>query len=175
MVVTVAEDGNRRVGGMTDAEAQQCVRDIIAWFKRSSDLEISEGSEESMQPLIKSLDGEVPETLSYMVSQCNNEIWYGDKKGLTAEKIMDFVSDGKFGEGNLPIASDEDEEWFIVLETETGEVKEWEEDDGLGDSLGGSYNDYLEEYRNSLLAGKFEYVEDCGCMEKAGAGGGNRK
>ena len=60
-------------------------------------------------------DGEVPETLSYMVSQCNNEIWYGDKKGLTAEKIMDFVSDGKFGEGNLPIASDEDEEWFIIL------------------------------------------------------------
>ena len=49
------EQGNRRVGGMTDAEAQQCVRDIIAWFKRSSDLEISEGSEESMQPLIKSL------------------------------------------------------------------------------------------------------------------------
>ena len=60
-------------------------------------------------------DGEVPETLSYLVSQCNNEIWYGDKKGLTAEKIMDFVSDGKFGEGNLPIASDEDEEWFIIL------------------------------------------------------------
>ena len=51
----IDEQGNRRVGGMTDAEAQQCVRDIIAWFKRSSDLEISEGSEESMQPLIKSL------------------------------------------------------------------------------------------------------------------------
>lgn len=62
-----------------------------------------------------------------------------------------------------------------ITETETGEVKEWEEDSGLGDTLAGSFNDYIEEYRNALLAGKFEYVEDCGCMEKAGSGGGNRK
>ena len=50
-----------------------------------------------------------------MITQCSNSIWYGDKKGLTADAIMDFVLDGKFGVGNLPVAGDEDEEWFIVL------------------------------------------------------------
>ena len=146
--------------------------DIVAWFKRSSELEFEEGDDEDVQPLAKALGYESDPTLTFLVTQCKNEIWYGDKKGMSTDAILEAITDGKFGKA-MPFACDEDEEWFLVIDGEDGEIKEWTEDDGMGDLLGKTFNDYLEEYRNGLLAGKFEFVEDCGCMEKAGGGGGD--
>ncbi|GMH73761.1 hypothetical protein TrRE_jg11257 [Triparma retinervis] len=171
MVVTVAEDGNRRKGGMTPVEAEQCINDIIAWFKRSSEVEMSEGSEEDVQPLEKAIGNEIDSTLAMLLTTCSNQVWYGEKKGLEASKITEFCMDGQF-EDLLPFCADEGEEDFLVIDLKTQEVKEWDEADGVGDSIATSFNDYIEDYRNDLLAGKFEYVEDCGCLEKAGAGGG---
>ena len=148
--------------------------DIVAWFKRSSDLEIEEGSDEDVQPLFKALGYECDATLTFLVTQCKNGIWYGDKKGMSADTMIEAVTGGEFGEA-LPFACDEDEEWFLAIDGEDGEIKEWTKDDGAGDILATTFNDYLEEYRNALLAAKYEYVEDCGCMEKADAGGGGRK
>lgn len=35
MSVTVAKEGNQRVGEMTADEFNQCIHDILSWFKRN--------------------------------------------------------------------------------------------------------------------------------------------
>tara|TARA_B110000971_G_C19650000_1_gene337389 strand:- start:5 stop:286 length:282 start_codon:yes stop_codon:yes gene_type:complete len=76
-----------------------------------------------------------------------------------------------FGDKLLPFAADEDQEYFLVINDKTGEVCEFESEDGtLGDVVGTSFENYLESYSQSLMSNKYEYVEDCGLMEKAGAG-----
>ena len=44
-------------------------------------------------------------------------------------------------------------------------VSTWSSDEGLGSVESASLGQYLESYRNKMLAGKLEYVEDCGIME----------
>lgn len=44
-------------------------------------------------------------------------------------------------------------------------VSTWSADDGLGSVDCGSLSAYLEAYRNKMLGGHVEYVEDCGIME----------
>ena len=43
-MTTVAVEGNRRVGNMTDTETEQCVLDIKSWFERKSTVELREAS-----------------------------------------------------------------------------------------------------------------------------------
>ena len=57
----------------------------------------------------------------------------------------------------------------------SGKVVEWDEDDGTGDYLADTFNEYLETYRNALLGGKFEFVRDVGAIEKVGNTGSSRK
>lgn len=119
------------------------------------------------------MGGEVEGTLCALVEECGNGVWFEGKKGIEVAKIVDLVVDGKFGEGVVPFACDEEEEEFLVIDGK-GRIREWEEEEGDGEVLAESFDDFLEQYRNDLLAGKFEYVEDCGCMEKAGGGGSHK-
>jgi hypothetical protein len=155
---------------MSRTETTQCITDITSWFSRF-DVSTKPCSAEDLEPLSKVIGSEVDDTLISLVEECGNGIWYGDKKGMTVDAIVDAVDSGKFG-SCLPFASDEDGDFYLVI-AEDGSVKEFS-DEEEGDVMGGSMNDYLEEYRNGLLGGKFEYVEDCGCMEKAGAGGSHK-
>ena len=202
MVVTVAEEGNQRKGGMTEAESEQCVNDVLAWFKRSADLEIEAAEEEEVQPIEKAAGSSLDTTLSYLLTTCSAGIWFGDKMGMTASNIVDTCAVEDFS-GGIPFAACVDDEFYLVvheskypqptnikpfastnfplhsippLASTGGEVREWTQDDGYGETFADSFKDYLEEYRNALLGGKYEFVEDCGCMEKAGgSGGGCRK
>jgi hypothetical protein len=43
-MTTVAVEGNRRVGNMTDTETEQCVLDIKSWFERKSNVDLAAAS-----------------------------------------------------------------------------------------------------------------------------------
>ena len=43
---------------------------------------------------------------------------------------------------------------------------EWDEEDGINETLSDSFNEYVENYRNSLLEGKYEYLDSVGVIEK---------
>jgi hypothetical protein len=159
---------------MTTDESNQCIQDVVSWFKRSSELSFEPLDSEEVEPIPKASGSSLDTVLSSLLTETGGAIWYGDKEGFTPSKVIEACSAEDF-QGGTPFAADVDDEFYLVI-TEDGEVKEWTQDDGYGDeTLGGCFADYLEEYRNDLLAGKYEYVEDCGCMEKAGAGGGGRK
>ena len=40
IMTTVAIEGNRRVGGMTGTEIEQCVLDIKSWYERKSPIDL---------------------------------------------------------------------------------------------------------------------------------------
>ena len=162
--------GNKRKGGMTPSETRQCITDITSWFSRF-DVATKPDSATALEPLGKALGGEVDDTFITVVEECGNGIWYGDKKGMSCDEIVDAVDSGKFGSA-LPFASDEDGDFFLAINRDGAVVEYSEEEEG--EEICGSMADYLEDYRNGLLAGKFEYIEDCGCMEKAGGGGGHK-
>jgi hypothetical protein len=62
---------------------------------------------------------------------------------------------------------------MLVVNSSTEEVLEWDADDGLGDVVAGSFAEYLESFRDSLLAGRVEYLDGAGVIEKVS--GGRRK
>ena len=82
MSITVADEGNRRVGGASPEELRQCVlgisaigliaeiivfmpalvADIKSWFKRKTSLRLNEGAApEDFQRLRKAVDQSIPE------------------------------------------------------------------------------------------------------------------
>jgi len=80
----------------------------------------------------------------------------------------------------VPFAKEQYEDNFLVLEfpaaagpggsvdPSAAVVKEWCPDDGLTDGEGPapSAATYLEQYRDKLCSGRFEYVEDVGLVER---------
>ncbi|CAN0033533.1 unnamed protein product, partial [Choristocarpus tenellus] len=57
-----------------------------------------------------------------------------------------------------------------------GPVFEWEpEDDGEGDQVSSTFSGFLEDFRDQLLSGHFEFVEGLGVVERLGGavGGGS--
>jgi hypothetical protein len=65
----------------------------------------------------------------------------------------------------LPIARNIDSGDLLVVHTKG--ISTWSGDDGLGSTDSPSLAAYLEAYRNKMLGGHVEYVEDCGIMEVA--------
>jgi len=63
-----------------------------------------------------------------------------------------------------------DESGYVVVDTTSDEVCEWDMDDGLGDCLATSISSYLEKYRDQLLSGHLEYLDGVGVIEKVAAG-----
>ena len=60
---------------------------------------------------------------------------------------------------------------MLVVDTTNAKeaVFEWDEDDGVSeDPIFPSLTAYLEDYRNRLLSGQCEFLEDCGVVEKMG-------
>ncbi len=68
-----------------------------------------------------------------------------------------------------------DESGLLAVDTSTGEIIEWDADDGAGDVSSATFGGFLENFRDSLLAGRVEYLDGVGVVEKVGAGGARRK
>jgi hypothetical protein len=172
MSVTVAEEGNRRMGDMSSAEAAQCTTDIKAWFARTSAGKNLRGGADSVsfQRLEKTIDSALPSSLKAVLSDINGGIYFMDKKQFNTDEVAEWHGrmEGTPGwkAGLIPFAGNDDT--LLVVDTRYGEVFEWDVNDGKGDSVATTLERFLENYRNDLLGGHFEYLDDVGVIEKMG-------
>ena len=65
----------------------------------------------------------------------------------------------------IPFAVDLDDCFLIIDGTDAGAVYEYSED-GKGKLISDSFPEYLEKFRDQLLSGKYEFIEDVGIVEK---------
>lgn len=165
---------------MSNAEVGQCIFDIKSWFART-DRNGKLGNQASsvdFQRLEKSIDMALPSTLKILLSELNGGIYFMDKKQLNTDEISSCIADldksSRWKSGLIPFCGDRDS--LLVINVNRGEeIYEWDSEEGLGDQVAPSLTTFLEEYRNSILGGHFEYLEDIGVVEKVGATAKSRK
>jgi hypothetical protein len=155
---------------MDNAEIVQCVLDIKSWFSRGKGQKrINSGATSvDLQRLQKALDLEIPRILRIVLGEINGGIYFMDKEQLSSERILEVASalDGsrKWRSGLVPVAGDDNS--MLVIDSKTDEVLEWDSDEGLGDVVAPNLMRYLEDYRNNLLGGHFEFLDEIGVVEK---------
>lgn len=159
------------IGDMNNAEIQQSILDLKSWFSRTKCNKLMNGPATSvdLQRLEKSIDVRLPNALRALLSEVNGGMYFMEKKLLSTEEIQDIFSSNErksnWKAGLIPFAGEESS--LLVIDTRRDDaVREWDEDDGVGDTISDNMVRYLEEYRNNLLGGHFEYLDDVGVVEK---------
>jgi hypothetical protein len=160
---------------MNTAEIQQCVLDIKSWFSRSkggSRIIEEPASAPDIQRLEKAIDTELPRGLKILLQETNGGLYFMERKLLSTADISNAVSEleghAKWRQGFIPFCAADESSYLVINTNRDDEVREFEKDEGLGDVVGNSFVQYLEEYRNQLLSGNFEFLEDVGVIEKMG-------
>ena len=75
-------------------------------------------------------------------------------------------SSKKWATGMVPFAGDA-VNGLLVINSSSGEVVEWDRKEGLVDSVAASFSSFLESYRDELLGGRMEFLDDSsGVVEK---------
>ena len=85
-----------------------------------------------------------------------------------AQVTSKFEGRKNWRQGIVPLCGDEGM-GMLVVDTTTAKtaVYEWDEDDGIADDpIFPSLGTFLEDYRNRLLAGQCEFLDECGVIEK---------
>lgn len=155
---------------MSNAEIIQCVLDIKSWFSRTKGAALikSAATTVDIQRLEKTIDTSLPESLSSLLLEVNGGIYFLDKPLLGTADIADIYGQversKQWKSGLVPFCGDETS--LLVVDSQSDEVYEWDSSDGLGDLIARNLLSYLEDYRNNLLSGHFEYFEDVGVIEK---------
>ena len=156
--------------------------DIKSWFQRAAPKLAFDGATDAdLQRLEKTIDTELPLALAFMLREANGSMWFMEKEGMSCAAIAEVVGklEGQrsWRAGIVPFAGDEGMGLLVVDTRDKGAaVYEWDEDDGVSsDPVAPSLAQYLEMYRNQLLAGHCEYLDDAGVVEKGGGGGQSRK
>ncbi len=160
---------------MNRAEISQSVLDIKAFFTRhGASKQLGNGaSSPDIQRLEKTIDNQLPFALNVLLGEVNGGLFFMERKQYNTEEIKDKVGDlegtKKWKNGLIPFCGDDST--MLVIDTTVGDaVFEYDMDDGLGDQLANNFVRFLETYRNDLLSGHFEFLEDCGVIEKMGKG-----
>ncbi|KAJ8607741.1 hypothetical protein CTAYLR_008604 [Chrysophaeum taylorii] len=172
---------------MTPAEMRQCVVDIVGWFEAKAQTDTVGASEDEIKAFSRRHDITLPLALEelYLKTQ-GGLLWFEEKKMTSlqeAAKLRDEIKDnnkkkendnnnnnnGDDKENNkyYPFAND-DEEDLLVVDCDTEAVFEYDLYSGLGTKLSESFTDFIETYRNLLLADHFDYFDDIGLVEKVG-------
>ena len=158
---------------MTGDEVSQCMLDIKAWFARTDCRKnMREGAESAdFQRLEKAIDAQVSRSHKAILSEVNGGFYFMDKEVLGTSQIGDLCaeleSSKKWKVGLVPLCGDA-EAMLVVDPAHNDEILEWDAEDGLGDAVSRSLVCFMEDYRNSLLSGQFEYLEGIGVVEKMG-------
>mmetsp|Transcript_20437 Transcript_20437/g.18571 ORF Transcript_20437/g.18571 Transcript_20437/m.18571 type:complete len:179 (+) Transcript_20437:3-539(+) len=172
-MTTVAEEGNRRIGEMSNDEIKQCIIDIKSWFNRYNkkntiNNQIIAATSVDFQRLSKAIDTTIPNSFKILLSEADSEIYLLDKKLLSSNEIIEFSNQASslttWNNDFIPICGDISS--AFIINGRTNKVYEWDEDNGVGDLLASTFSEYLETYRNMLLSGKYEYVSSVGVIEK---------
>ncbi|CAM9367899.1 unnamed protein product, partial [Phaeothamnion confervicola] len=168
MSITVAREGNRREGGVTRAEIDQACLDLQQFFGHAPNpgLDFTQGEVEKLSKIFGTpLPGAL---LALMEGRC---CWFMEKRLLSAAEVLSHVERLERCKGwcpaHIPFAADLDGNLLVTDSGDGWAVYEWE--DGAGCSNGAlapSFNSFVEEQRNQLLSGRYEYIEDVGVVEK---------
>ena len=125
-----------------------------------------------LQRLEKTIDVELPRSLKFLLLESNGGLWYMEKEFMSCDSIAQVISkfEGRknWRQGIVPLCGDEGM-GMLVVDTTTAKtaVYEWDEDDGIADDpIFPSLGTFLEDYRNRLLAGQCEFLDECGVIEK---------
>ncbi|KAL4110815.1 hypothetical protein PRIC1_002502 [Phytophthora ramorum] len=169
--VQVVAEGNPRKGAMDVDERDQCIRDIVSWFQRKADLESAVEKNADIEALEKTLGMEIPEELRSLLTTQSGGIWFDEYKSLSADDIINkaetLASVKGWKSSLIPFAANVDGAALVTDTSSRNAVFEFGED-GKGDRLlAATLLEYLETYRNRLLSGKFDFVEDVGLVERS--------
>ncbi|KAG7401825.1 hypothetical protein PHYBOEH_010288 [Phytophthora boehmeriae] len=192
--VHVVADGNPRKGAMDEDEGEQCIHDIVSWFQRKANLEknaeknAGTGSIIGQRPvnehrvtlllhsvdieaLEKTLGMEIPGALRSLLTTQSGGIWFDEYKSLTADGIINtaetLASVKGWDSALAPFAANVDGA-ALVTDAKSGDaVFEFSEDGKSDRPLAPTLWEYIEKYRNRLLSGKFDFVEDVGLVERS--------
>uniref|UniRef100_K3WYP7 Knr4/Smi1-like domain-containing protein n=1 Tax=Globisporangium ultimum (strain ATCC 200006 / CBS 805.95 / DAOM BR144) TaxID=431595 RepID=K3WYP7_GLOUD len=163
--VQVLADGNPRQGGMDEDERDQCIHDVVNWFQRKAKLKNSTETSSDLQELEQALGTELPEALRSLLKKQSGGLWFDEYKAIvrTAETLAGIKG---WKSSYIPFAADVDGAALITDVGSRNAVFEFG-DDGKGSQLAPTLLQYLEEYRNRLLSGQYDYVEDVGLVERS--------
>ena len=125
-----------------------------------------------MQRLEKTIDFSIPREIKSFLREVNGCIYFMDKKALSLVEISEMwtelESSKLWSSGLFPLAGDSSS--LLIVDTNNNDcVMEWDFDDGKGDVIASSFSKYLEDYRNTLLNGKCDYIRDIGVIESVSA------
>lgn len=67
----------------------------------------------------------------------------------------------------IPFAADLDEACLIIDTSDEAAIYEYDQDNGKGKLLADSLPEYLEKFRDQLLSGQYEFIQDVGIVERA--------
>lgn len=158
---------------MSSSEEVQSILDLKSWFTRASKgkVDFETASIADIQRLEKAVGACIPSSLKTLLQECNGGLYFMEKKQLSVVDIVGAVSKAEssrhWKDGLVPFCGDESS--FLVIDTtRRDEICEFDLDDGLGDVISPNLLRYLENYRNDLLEGHFEFIEDVGVVEKTG-------
>ncbi|KAF0699352.1 Aste57867_10068 [Aphanomyces stellatus] len=169
--VHVVEEGNRRKGGMSSEETEQCILDIISWFQRKKAALPKGGMDpQEVEALEKALDATVPKALAFLLEKQNGGIYFNEYKSLSLDEIISTSETNQtwdsWKRGYIPLAADADGA-LVVVDTKHGNAVHELTEESLGRELGPSLTAYFETYRNELLSGNYDFVEDVGLVERS--------
>lgn len=154
---------------MRPGEIRQCVADLVGWFeKRNKTASATAGASNIELEKLK-----LPLAVEELYLQTNgNLIWFDDKKMVSlreaAELKVEMKERNPKDDQFFPFGND-DEDDLLVVDCDTEAVYEYEVFEGLGHKITDSFSDYLERYRNDILADQYEFIEEMGVIEKVGA------
>ncbi|KAJ1462621.1 hypothetical protein M885DRAFT_610658 [Pelagophyceae sp. CCMP2097] len=175
--ITVAEEGNKRRGSMKPAEARQCAKDIVDFFKAHDPKADFEPTETQLLEGFCKSTLSLPIALEELYNCARRGVWFEDKELLPLEKAAKMLKDlfrsgdNLLGDNLFPFAEDESGDNLLVVHVQTERVYEWDCAENSKEDLAECFTDFMESYRDKLLAGKYEYLGDgMGVCEKSGAG-----
>uniref|UniRef100_A0A6U2EFG3 Uncharacterized protein n=1 Tax=Hemiselmis andersenii TaxID=464988 RepID=A0A6U2EFG3_HEMAN len=167
---SMPEIHNKREGDMSDEELKQCVLDMETWLVANAGSAGSEfaGAAGASKELIDGLPASAPAALKGLLGVHDGKLPLLDFVGLACAEIVSEASaakgSGKWQDDYVPIAKNPDGDLLVTC---ASGVHRWDSELGLGSAESASLSAHLEQYRNLMMQGKLEYVEDCGIMEVA--------
>eukprot|EP00941_MAST-03F_sp_MAST-3F-sp1_P001270 g1270.t1 len=164
-VKVLTATGNERQGRMSSSEEKQCILDIKSWYSDHTDLRLVGASTDKIKKLRKLIGStsSFPQLLESLLKEMNGKIWIYEQQLLSVSEIIEAFE--TTGSSYFPVSRDLDDD-YLCIRLKDGSLVSFSESDGPAkDEDAPSLSDWLEKFRNSLMAGRLEYVEDCGFTE----------
>lgn len=167
-----AEEGNKRVGDMSNSEIRQCVQDVVSWFNRKNNACRNKKSSNNLdlEKLQKVIGYEISFLLKSLLLENDGSTYIYDKILLSSDEIVNLHNylekSSGFKPGMILFCGDNTSGYILAA---NDQVLEWDSDDGVGDVISNSFSKYIETYRNQLLCNSLEFIEGIGVVETSNA------